>query len=255
MHWNKSIVGCAFTLALAIGCGQTAPATSAQGKDEACADTCKQAEGCSADVDYESCVKRCVQDDSLSRAGQEAVAKCQEKQACEQANAVPALACILSEVKDVPASEAGKTFCDAGLKRATACRAELAPAGSGDVAAPDPDQCSDLIALAADEFLTDLNECLDGSGSCQAVQGCLLIEIAARADLASIQNPKPGDPGLIGLLSGLFGTSLEIPGFDTSPDDAPDGTGGPAPGADPETDAGTGTETDPGTAPGAGAEL
>lgn len=231
MRSKNSSLGFALTLVLASGCGQTSPVTSAQDKDDACAATCEQVKTCSAELDVESCVKRCVQDDSLSRAGQEAVAKCQEKQACETANAIPTLACILNEVKDVPASEAGENFCTKSLKNATTCQAELTPAGGGESPAPDPEQCSDLIALAADEFLTDLNDCLDGSKSCQAAQSCLVIALAARVDVAAIQNPKPGDPGLIGLLGGLFGGSLDFSGFGLPPGDSQPGTGGDAGGA------------------------
>jgi len=214
-----------FGLFAASACGGQV-ATSSEGKQPSCTDACAQAKECDSSVDEAECVDDCTKDDTVSRAGQEAIAKCYAQQDCEQANAVPTLACILNEMSDVELSPAGKAFCNETLERLNECQLQ-APTG-GQAPAPAPtssEDCEDYVAVVADEFLTDLNECADKS-TCQSVQTCFGITLLANVDLAALQNPKPGAPGLAGLLAGLFGGSIDLGGL---PGGQPGGGGGPPP--------------------------
>ncbi len=228
--------GIALSVLCFVACGQTStsddkdggggstatstPATSAAGKDAACADACALVAKCKPETDEKTCVSDCVKDESVSRAGAEVTAACLAKLSCDEVQSQQALACVLAGIQDVAPSAAGTKFCNDSLARFNECQATTPTDGLGGAPAatptPDADTCLESISLASDELLTGLNGCAAPGKSCESLQYCVGVQVLAHVDVKALQSGAASS-SLSGVLAAVFGGVLGLPAGGTEP--------------------------------------
>lgn len=205
-------------LPFALACGSSS--TSFEGKESTCEEFCEQIATCSSpgDVEESACQKTCVENQLVSRGGQEVITSCLTQQGCGTSNLPNTLGCLLDGLRDLPTSKEGETFCSTSIDKLASCGEDESPV--------DAKTCSDVVSAVADEFLVDLNQCFEDDFTCQSAQLCLLSAVMKNVDLDALQNESSGISGLLLLLGGDFDTD-DL--FDFDDDDAPDVEEGEAP--------------------------
>ncbi len=199
------------------------PETSKAGKTSSCRDFCEASQAC-VDLDVADCTKDCAEGDSISRAGQEALAACFDEDACalDEVAGLGAVACVLEKLEDVELSDAARTYCESSVAAINACSdaepVEIFPGG-----------CTATIALTADELLQGLNECAELS--CEDQQSCIELEILKALPLSALIGLQSGElsPAALGdlLALGVVFSQLSLQGGAViNPEDFGFGAGG-----------------------------
>jgi len=157
------------------GDGDGSP-TSSDNKAEGCATVCASAEACGATE--EDCVESCTENESVSNAGQDALAECFDDVSCTatETELLDAFLCVGEELEDTPLSTEQRQFCEVTSKSVQECTGEEPDPTLGD--------CAAQIGLVSDELLGDINGC--DQADCDALQACVSLQLFQGIDLAGV---------------------------------------------------------------------